>query len=884
MQDRIGVQFEADLSDWSSSVNKILKDENRVEDAMAGIVDAANQAERALNNISSVDANVKVNVDTGELETANRLQSDLNENVSTKVDVDASEVEATQDMLQQIRDLQAIQVGISVGGIAGGLLTNPGELPIVGQVLEMDAALRQVEGTTGRMIPEAEYLINTLYTENWGESRTQIANVIIEASNLGIAMGDLESATRAAFQVTTVTGGETNETLRAMNSLVKNDLVSSYSEAADIIVAGFQNGADRGQDLLDTLNEYGSTFAEAGLTGQEALALINSGLEAGVDNSDRIADAIRETGIRLADISEDPNIAAAFEKLDSLSSIDLQGSFDAFQAGEATAGEFYGAFFGALEEVAASDQTQAQNIADVLVGTIAEDFGIEAISQLTPVWDESMGALEGRAEEAANTISGSLGGSIESLRRTVESELVNTFTELVDVEALTAQLNEAVSRLGEELRGGATIGEAIEVALNIPGFNDAVNTFQSTVGNFAIEAGLIVASVLDFMGKSEQASAVRRSVVDASEGQLRFDTATAVDAEGVEQAIRLAVARGVSSDEVLLAARETFNEAIAGGEVGLAQDIANGINTFTQEATGRSETSFQRWIDEANTAAATVRASFDEAMMTGDLQGMTAAAQQLQDPELIAIAEQAGQQLRASYEAAIARGDLENAGLLAVQIGDQALVEEVATKTEETAANVQTAFTNLATFLQGIPAQTQPPVDQMAEGFNAILTSAQEVLPTTQEEWLAFVTDFAGNIDIALQGLGKFKESLLEISALVDESGIQNVTGGGGGGGGGTTSASPQRAGGGAFSGLAMVGERGTEMITAPGSGAFAINAASTQSIMGGFELIAAAMQAANAPVYDGGREVNVTVNNNVQNDAQAYAAGRGTIDAIRGY
>lgn len=566
-----GVRLVLDISAYSRNMSKAINESESLDKAM---LDAENQAGRLSRSLSSVDGNINVNVtvNNSELKTAVDQHAELNSNTSMKANADASELESAQDVLEDIRNLATIDLVFNVAGAVGGVT----ELPIVSSLIEMDNALAQIEGRTGGMIPDAEHLITDLYTNAWGESREAIAEVIIQADNLRISQEDLGTAVTTAFQVADTGIGDTTEILRAMDSLVKNQLAPDFQTAGDIIVAGLQNGGDRGQDLLDTFNEYGSTFQTLRIDAEGALGFITSGLEAGVDNSDRIADALRETGIRLREIGTNEDVANAFAQLDAAADIDLAASLDAFNAGEISGNEFFEGFFGALGELAESDPQSAAEVSASLVGTISEDFGPEVIAQLTPQWDEAMGELEGRAETASNAINNTLGTALTGLGRTIENELVTTVSEIVDIDALTEQVKTAVATIGAELRGGATLGEALEIGLELG--EGTFTRLESVIGNLGLVIMQAIAGALDLLGQGEAAQQLRDSITGAAGGQLAFDLKLADDGAAVMEAVQNAISRGVESADIGEAALTSINERLATGDIAGAQAIVDALN------------------------------------------------------------------------------------------------------------------------------------------------------------------------------------------------------------------------------------------------------------------------------------------------------------------
>lgn len=550
-----------------------------------GVSDAINDAERIEKAISGLDATVDVGVtvDESELDFATRAVSDM-DGARPKVtpEVDDKELQDAKGIVDYLKDFA---VGGTVAGIATGgvglLLGASG----VGGLLEIDDALASIEGRTGRMIPGAEQLISDLYTNGWGESRQQIADTIVSATNLGIAQDDLAEATEAAFQVASISGYDTSEVLRSMDSLVKNGLAPNFSSAADIITVGLQNGGDRGQDLLDTLNEYGTTFSELGISGEEALSIITSGTQAGIDNSDRLADAVRETGIRLSEIGTDENIANAFTQLDSLSDVDLQGLFDAYQAGTISGGEFFNGFFTALSDANAVDPQAAQGLANTLVGTQAEDFGIGALSQISTTL---FGDIEGAAETAGNAVSNTLSQKIDLAVRNINQSIVDWLaSDAINLDDFLANLETGINDAIVVLQNGGSIEDAISVGLKPLGFDDEFQKLESIFGSLIINFLEVVASVQDLLGKDS--SATRAEVTRLGTQQLEFDLQLQ-NPEDIAAALEAANARGVDNETVSQLVNNAVSAAIDQGNFDQAQTIIGGLGnaSLALEANGNA--------------------------------------------------------------------------------------------------------------------------------------------------------------------------------------------------------------------------------------------------------------------------------------------------------
>ncbi len=556
--DKAGVSLELDTSDFDSGYKSVLADAGKL-DALA--------------------PTVKVSVNDSDIKTAVDLVADLDTSTSLKVNVDDSELETTNDTLDTIATMGAIDLAINIAGTAKGLFDSAGRFSGVAGILELDSALAMVEARTGKMIPDAEKLINDLYVNGWGESRTQIAEVVAQASQLGLEGADLEAAVLSTLQVVSVTGGDATETMNKLDTAAKANGVS-FTTMADLFVTGFQNGDDKADDLLDTLSEYGTTFDNFKLSAEGALAFLDSGLNNGVFNSDVLADSVRELGIRLASIGTDENVTAAFTQLDELSDVDLANLLDGYEAGTVTGDEMLQGIIDALADVAETDAATATTLGASIVGTQLEDMGISVFTKLSTDADTAFGDIEGRAETAANTISATLGVTVDTFLRGVEQMAVDFLSsDAIDldgkIETLKTQLSTALSTI----TSGGSLGDALEIGFGITGVDAALANIGRVFGQFTITLLEIVAAIQDPLGINDADKGTRGQIAKMATQQLPFDL-TVANPDEFDAIFTQAAQRGVSSADLGTALTTALDASVASGDFDrtkaiLAEILAN---------------------------------------------------------------------------------------------------------------------------------------------------------------------------------------------------------------------------------------------------------------------------------------------------------------------
>lgn len=234
---------------------------------------------------------------------------------------------------------------------------------------------------------------------------------------------DLEKITNNITAIAKRTGTDVNENVRAAKQMMTAFGISGQ-EATDLIAAGFQNGLNRSDDFLDTLNEYSPHFAAAGFSAKQMLEILNNGLKNGSLNTDKAADAVKEFQIRLGD--------GSFKKIVGSFSKDTQDMFKKWQDGKATVADVAESVSKDLNKMTPSKQQEALS----LLSSQFEDLGVNGAKALFSVGD-AFEDTAGKADEMAKKSPGEKWES--SLRELKENlvpigqSLVDAFTPFIDV-------------------------------------------------------------------------------------------------------------------------------------------------------------------------------------------------------------------------------------------------------------------------------------------------------------------------------------------------------------------------------------------------------------------------------------------------------------------
>ncbi|WP_327413238.1 phage tail tape measure protein [Streptomyces sp. NBC_01233] len=259
----------------------------------------------------------------------------------------------------------------------------------------------------------------SVYANAWGESTAEvneaIKGVYQQIGDTSDLQGGLEGVTTKVMALAQTFDQDLGGVTKAVGQMIKTGLAKDADEALDILTRGFQSGADKAEDLLDTMNEYGTQFRKFGLDGQTATGLLTQGLQAGARDADIVADAIKEFSIRAIDGSK--GAADAYKAL-GLNADDMMSKIG--QGGDSAEA----ALGLVLDKLRGIKDPVAQSAAAVgLFGTQAEDLG-QALYALDP--DAAVGALgqvAGAADAMANTVGSSPAAALETFKRDAMGKL-----------------------------------------------------------------------------------------------------------------------------------------------------------------------------------------------------------------------------------------------------------------------------------------------------------------------------------------------------------------------------------------------------------------------------------------------------------------------------
>lgn len=342
--------------------------------------------------------------------------------------------------------------------------------------LEGDAALGMLEARTGASAEKMEgfeEVMNEVYNSGYGESLDDVTGALSTVIQMtdDLDNASLAKVTKSAMALEDVFGYDTNESLRAANSLMDQFGISS-EEAFNLIVQGAQNGLDQNGDLLDTINEYSVQFRTAGYSADDMFNMLLNGTETGTWSVDKLGDAVKEFNIRLSDGTAD-------DYLKDLG-VDVGAVIEEFEKGGP---EAQGAIDTIMTALMECDDATLQYQAGVgLFGTMWEDLGADTVASLMST-EGAIKSTSDAMEQMDGAAYDTLENSLSVLGRTIKAEVVQPI-----VEKLTPAIKDGVDFVTEK------VGPAVDWLLdNLPYVGIALGTIGAIIT--AMQWGKIVTGV-----------------------------------------------------------------------------------------------------------------------------------------------------------------------------------------------------------------------------------------------------------------------------------------------------------------------------------------------------------------------------------------------------
>lgn len=407
-------------------LQRYLEQANRsAQDTSQGLrrMEVPNDAQRDLQRIARELGNIEQAAQSAEREMGNIGQNAGSQGSSAGADlgegIEGGLVGKIKGLGGKGGPIAMALVGVAAVGLGAGALLAQGIADGLAQQQEK-ANIQAKFGLDADTMKRVGKAAGDSYKAAFGESVSGQAEIIAQGIQQGFLSMKSTNSEMAQFanEVSTVTdllGGETEQTLMAINSMVKSGLAPNAKTALDLITKAAQGNRQMVDDLTDSLKEYSSGWVQTGFSAEFTLGLVSQSMEKGSDNTDRASDAIREFGRRLYE--ETDTIEETLDGLDGLGE-STQSLMDKFKKGGPEAEQAFDTVFDAIRKI--EDPLDRANAAQALLGDTAGDF-INVFTQ----WDPSeaikkMEGWEGATQSAAEVMGGTGQASLTSAMRSIE--------------------------------------------------------------------------------------------------------------------------------------------------------------------------------------------------------------------------------------------------------------------------------------------------------------------------------------------------------------------------------------------------------------------------------------------------------------------------------
>ena len=283
-------------------------------------------------------------------------------------------------------------------------------------------------GIQGKELQKYKGVLDDLYSDGMGDSYEDLSDTLakIVQTTKETDPSKIKELANNALVMRDTFGFDVQESMRAVNMLMDQFGVSG-EEAFNLIVQGAQNGLNKNDDLLDSINEYAVHYKQLGYNADEFFNSLKNGTDTGTFSVDKLGDAMKEFGIRTKDTatSTDEGFQLVGLNANKMRKEFAKGGKSAQSATKKT-----------LKALFSMDNQVKQNQAGVdLFGTMWEDLGIDGVKALMNVngqADKTKKSMEKINDVAYDDVDSEL----KVLYRTVQTKLIKPILKdfLPDVE------------------------------------------------------------------------------------------------------------------------------------------------------------------------------------------------------------------------------------------------------------------------------------------------------------------------------------------------------------------------------------------------------------------------------------------------------------------
>jgi phage-related minor tail protein len=219
------------------------------------------------------------------------------------------------------------------------------------------------------------------------------------------------------------------ETATAVGQLIRNGMAPNAKAGLDLIAKSMQGTDGRGEDLLETVSEYGAIFKQVGLDGATSFGLVNQALKAGAKDTDVVADSIKE--FQLLATSGNAPVADAFKAL----GLNAKQMGNDVAAGGTRSKGAIGKVLDSLRKMG-PHSAKAKQIVSTLFGGPGEDLGAALFAMDVGTASDAMSGAAGSADGLGDSLRDNAASQLTAFKNGMQQNLVEFLGSTV-VPALT---------------------------------------------------------------------------------------------------------------------------------------------------------------------------------------------------------------------------------------------------------------------------------------------------------------------------------------------------------------------------------------------------------------------------------------------------------------
>lgn len=757
-----GAKLTLDLSEWEADWSS-----------------AADTAEAVMGDIPT-EAEVSIDITVGDDSAIADVEALDGETISPELDTTETDTsKEIRDGINFLATVEKIKIAIDIVGTALNFIKDIGSMA-VNPFLDIEDAVAKINAQTGGTgIADLGQFIRDIQAADLGESVQQIGDVVIQAKQLDLPIKD---ATESALTFThTWQDIDPKTVVGAWGTALQTGIVDTMQEASDLMTVFFQQGGNIGGDAIQVVQSNAQAWSDMNLNMAEALSLMDS-LQTGTGAT------ATEAAKMMLTFDDALTIAANDPTSQQAKLLAMVGIDNPKEQGKAIGADTFDGFAEGFSTLSSENQDL---ISGMFFGKGGKKF-TGAISEMTSEGDPFKDVKDAAAD-AATEIDNSLRGAIDDFVLALNTKIADLLSsESIDLPGKIAAIKEGLQKGLDVLANGGTVGDALEVALDIPGLSEALDTFignfERLIGNIAIIFLQAVAAVQSIQGVDNKGTLAQ--IATLSQKQLAFDLQLA-NPDEVATMIDQAVQRGVTPEGIGTAMRSALDETINSGALDDALNLANAMQASADRNGNQAAQVMETWLAPFRTKVEEAVEAAKPELEQGWWNNLKPPSSFLEDAltrkQDVGAARTSGDGWWTDFQPTTDKlGDAETA-LEGLQTTADTVATEVVTSLETVNTAFDTTAAEAALMDQGINLSLTG--NTVTASFEAVALAAETSFPAVIE-WFNRTTAAAVTFDTQVSGRIQHLINLLHdlqfLSAQV-ATGVQQAIALGAGLGGGTT-------------------------------------------------------------------------------------------------